>query len=377
MLFLQSAWAGAGLLLLTLIRPSLGVAGLVSVAAAFAFSRWMGLGSQALRGGFYTYNPLLVGLSVGALFRLTPMTIFFAASCGVIAFILTYILAHALDYWFRLPVLSLPFVAVSSTVYLAAQKYSNLFVTGLKPAAFDLPDLVLPAWLSGYSHSLGAVFFMPEALAGLALAGVLLFQSRILLLLSVLGWGVGAAMAGLLTGSFADAFRASGSFNHVLTAMALGGVFLVPSVRSLLLAALAVALLHFRPGDGGVLGLLSAVFTLPFIATVIPLLYFLGLSGYPGMARVLRRTPEESVTWAAADGERFRHRIRPVALPFLGRWTVYQAFDGEWTHKGNHRHAYDFIITDEGGAHHRGDGANSRIGTPSASPSSRRCAGAW
>ena len=34
-------------------------------------------------------------------------------------------------------------------------------------------------------------------------------------------------------------------------------------------------------------------------------------------------------------------------MPFLGTWTVYQSFDGQWTHQGNWKYAYDFVITDE------------------------------
>jgi hypothetical protein len=33
-----------------------------------------------------------------------------------------------------------------------------------------------------------------------------------------------------------------------------------------------------------------------------------------------------------------------VNLPFNGKWSVYQAFDGKWTHKGKWRYAYDFVI---------------------------------
>ena len=53
---------------------------------------------------------------------------------------------------------------------------------------------------------------------------------------------------------------------------------------------------------------------------------------------------------------RFPFTGREVYLPFSGRWTVWQSFDGEWTHKGPWKYALDFVITDEEGKSYRGDG---------------------
>ena len=48
----------------------------------------------------------------------------------------------------------------------------------------------------------------------------------------------------------------------------------------------------------------------------------------------------------------------PVAasLPFYGEWTVSQAHNGEQTHQGIWRHAWDFIITDHEGKQYKGSG---------------------
>ncbi|WP_304412268.1 M23 family metallopeptidase [Lebetimonas sp. JH292] len=37
-----------------------------------------------------------------------------------------------------------------------------------------------------------------------------------------------------------------------------------------------------------------------------------------------------------------------IHLPFSGKWTVYQAFDGKWTHIGKWKYAYDFVIKKNG-----------------------------
>ena len=81
-----------------------------------------------------------------------------------------------------------------------------------------------------------------------------------------MGYYLGVLVKGLVTGSFADAFLDGNSFNYVLVAMALGGTFLVPSLRSALLAAIGVAATPFILDAAAAIGRSSGVppFTLPF-----------------------------------------------------------------------------------------------------------------
>jgi len=50
--------------------------------------------------------------------------------------------------------------------------------------------------------------------------------------------------------------------------------------------------------------------------------------GFPLVAHRVRRTPEEYVS----DVRRFGGCLCKLALPFSGKWTVWQGFDGAWTH---------------------------------------------
>ncbi|MCX6903062.1 MAG: M23 family metallopeptidase, partial [Verrucomicrobia bacterium] len=67
------------------------------------------------------------------------------------------------------------------------------------------------------------------------------------------------------------------------------------------------------------------------------------------------RTPEETLENHLANRQRYRGKEFTLYLPFAGTWTVWQGWDGPWTHKGSWRYAYDFVITDETGETHRGD----------------------
>lgn len=358
-LFLKGWGLGAAILAITLLAPNVALAGMAAVLAAYAFARFIGVGSAFLESGFYTYNPLLVGLSLGYLFLLTPLTLFFVVTAGIAAFILTHGLFSAGWYYLRLPVLSLPFVLVSSVAYLAAGTYTNLYVGALYPRSVAALDTLLPLWLGGFLKAMGAVFFVPSALAGALISLVLLSRSRILFLLAAGGYYAGTLTLAALGGSPGQAFTNLSAFNFILIAMALGGVFLVPSVHSYLIAFVAVV-------TSTVLLSASEVFwsrwgvpvlAFPFNVVTLAFLYALKLVDFPLLART-PGTPEEVLDEHLAGALRYPGSTRSLALPFSGTWTVWQAFDGPWTHQGPWRHAYDFVVTDARGETHRGEGTH-------------------
>ena len=68
------------------------------------------------------------------------------------------------------------------------------------------------------------------------------------------------------------------------------------------------------------------------------------------------RTPEEVRENSLAGRLRYRGEQRTLALPFAGKWSVWQGNDGRWTHQGIWRYAYDFVIVDDEGETHRDEG---------------------
>lgn len=356
-LFLKGWKLGGAIMAITLLAPNVALAGMVAVLAAYAFARFIRVGPVFLESGFYTYNPLLVGLSLGYLFRLTPLTLFFVVTAGITAFVLTHGLFSAAWYYLRLPVLSLPFVVVSSLAYLAAGSYTNLYVDSLYPRSVAALETLLPLWLGGFLRSMGAVFFVPSAVAGALVAGALLSRSRILFLLAVAGYYAGTLTLAAL-GSGAQAFTNLNAFNFILIAMALGGVFMVPSLTSYVLAFIAVVTSTLFLSSAEVFWSRWGVpvLALPFNLVTLGFLYALKLVEHPLLARG-SGTPEEVLDEHLTQDLRFPGSLRSLGLPFAGRWTVWQAFDGPWTHQGPWRYAYDFVVTDARGETHRGDGS--------------------
>ncbi len=356
--FIPDITPGIVIFALTLVHPVVALAGMIAVVAAYGFARLVRMEKQFLESGYFTYNPLLVGLSLGYLFKLTAMTVFFVASAGVITFLVTVFMANVFLTYLRLPILSLPFVVVSSMAYLASVHYSNLFVRSHADSGILASDFGLPFWLAGFFKAFGAVLFAPSVAVGVALSVVMLRHSRILFLLALLGYYVGAGIRTLMVGAAAQGFADLNNFNFIFIAMAVGGMFLIPSLNSYLLAVIAVAIstVFMDAVTGFWYYYRVPAFTLPFNVVTLGMVYMLGLARHPMVPVGMGRTPEETLEMFLANRLRYRGQDRTLFLPFAGRWTVWQGFDGQWTHKGSWRYAYDFVIIDEQGRTHCGDG---------------------
>lgn len=356
--FLPSGAVGVVIFAVTLVNPNVAVAGIIAVLAAYGFARLVRMEKPFLQSGYYTYNPLLVGLSLGNLFQLSGLTVFFIISAGVFTFLVTVFAANVFSTYFRLPILSMPFVVVSSITYLASLRYSNLLVATHHSSALVSADFGLPFWLVGFFRAFGAVLFAPSVAVGLLLSVIVLRYSRILFLLALLGYYSGAIIRSLMLGSTSQAFADLNNFNFIFIAMALGGVFLVPSLTSYLLAFIGVAVstvfMDAITGFWSYYGI--PAFTLPFNVVTLGFVYVLGLLRHPMVAMAVAPTPEETLENFLANRQRYRGQEFTLYLPFSGQWTVWQGWDGQWTHKGSWRYAYDFVITGDKGETHGGDG---------------------
>ncbi len=343
-LFLDNRKVGALLLLLTFTEPSVGISGLFALISTIAFAEFSSLRQTYLEHGFYLYNSLLVGLGIGFLFTPSLMSFIFIFLLAVLTFLSSFSINTFLSRW-RLPTLSLPFALVTALAYLAALNYNGL--TSRFHYQMSHIKFLNESSLGYYLSSLGSIFFLPNQTAGLFMALALLIVSPILFLLSIIGFYIGVATHALLIGSWSAASQDPYAFNYILVAMALGGIFLIPLWKNYIYAAIAVALsVIFVDATKIFFNYYSLpVFTLPFNAVVMVLLFLLVVISYDGLNNSIKSTPEASLAYYLQNLFRFGAKLPNIALPFSGRWSVYQGFDGKWTHKGAGRYAYDFIIT--------------------------------
>lgn len=352
-LFCDSPAVGLMVLVITLSVPNIGVAGLLAALTAYLFAKRFGYTTAHQEP--YVYNSLLVGLSLGSLYRIDAQLSLLIVLGAVFTVFVTQFLAGALWRIGRLPVLSLPFVLVTWTLWLAAKS-----MAGLEPFAPLWPDDSLTAlWLGGLFKTLGLFFFIPHPLAGMLLFVGVAWTSRYLALLAIAGY-----ITGYLTMQFVVGYPQNApyiGFNFMLVAMAIGGIFTVPGRAGFLLAIFGAALSAIL---AAAVSRISVPYGLPvltmpfFLATVIILA---GMSrrhilGAPYLLLDNPALPEVSYERVRLASVRTGEiGSVPLLAPFVGEWQVYQGFDGPHTHQPPWQHALDFFIM-EGKCSYRNDG---------------------
>ncbi|MBI3563375.1 MAG: urea transporter [Gammaproteobacteria bacterium] len=350
-LFCESPWVGAWFAAITWWSPHAALAGLVALLAAAFWGQLLGLS-----GGRepHLLNSMLVGLFVGA-FHTTDLTLLgWLLAVALVTTLISHWLAALLWRWGKLPVLSLPFVLITWMVMLAMR------ATPVAPPPLVLTSStqsVFTPWLDNFFMSLGGLMLVPYPVAGALLFAGLTLASRYLALLAVAGYLAGHTVLWLLhhqDGHAAD-------FNFMLSAMALGGIFMLPGRSSFLLALAGGALAAWLTIIQG--ALLHLVYlpllTLPFIFAV-----YLWLGGMsmrttikpPYLSLDYPTLPETSIERLRLARTRGGDPTTPALQPpFHGEWRVSQGFNGPHTHRGAWCHALDFHIT-EGTSSHRGSG---------------------
>jgi murein DD-endopeptidase MepM/ murein hydrolase activator NlpD len=347
----------AGLLVAAAASSPAALAGGVTCAlAALATARAMALDGVAEGGGAFGANALFLGLAVGNAAGVGGMGVALALGFGVVAAFVVAAGTAILSRGWALPVLSVP----SALLVLLLR---GVAASGLGAPAAAVIAAPSPGGPAALFESLGALVFAPAWPAGLLVAAAVLWHSRIAFSLVMLA-GTLLLWLGEALGVGAPATRIA-VFNGCLTAVALGGVWFVPSPSSFLLGlggALATGLLAWglaRPWQ--TLGWPLSV--LPFNAATLLLLVACRTRLHdrrPKAVDFRPGTPEQNL---AAHELWLRRGLAAVApgavtfqLPFGGEWLCTQGVEGALTHKGLWRHAFDFEIADAGGKLHRGDG---------------------
>ena len=376
--FSENRWFGLILLAVSFLDVYAGLAGAVAVVTANLTAKAMGYDPWFIRKGYYGYNSLLVGLGFGLTFE--PGLAFFTLL--VVAALLTFLLTIAVQgflYKYGLPFLSIPFILGIWILLLASSGFGELGLSGrgvfVHNEWYALGGNWLIGWLGWFDglitspfirtwlFSMGAIFFQYNLLAGALIAFGLLLFSRIAFSLSLLGFFL-AWLFYSLTGADITALGYSYiGFNYILTSIAAGGIFIIPSRWSylwlvwLLPMVVMVTLGLQRLFTVFQLGL----YALPFNVVVMTFLYVLKIRVHPGgrltEVAVQQFSPEKNLYQSSINAERFPAPGElPIGLPVMGTWTVSQAYEGEHTHKGEWRHALDFVITDPQGRQYRGEG---------------------
>jgi len=368
--FSTNFWLAGLVLLASFSDPETGLSGVLAVIFSILFAKWMGFNPSLIRNGTYSYNSLLVGLTMGVFFKLgLPfLVLLILASCFTVL-LTVWLLALTTPY--RVPFLSIPFVLGAWVMLLSARSFAALQLSergiytfnelshfggpGLVTLYLKMNSWALPFLAKVYFKSLGAVFFQYNLLAGILIAAGLLAYSRIAFSLSVLGFLGGYSFCYFVQGNLSELDYSYIGFNYILSAIALGGFFLVPSPRSYLLAVFSAPLIAlFIAALGKITGTWQLpLYSLPFSLVVVLLLFALNNRFSPGKLNLVayqNYSPEENLYAYLHGTERFRKDTYfHIHLPFYGEWRVSQGHAGKITHREDWKYAWDFVVTDETG----------------------------
>lgn len=365
------------LLLFTFIDLSVGVAGLVSALVAIITSYLIGLDRETIAKGFYGFNALLVGLGLGFYYDISITLLLLAAIAGFFTLLVNITLQGVLGKYY-LPYLSLPFVlsmwlVLSATWQLTSTQVNQSSVYLLNKI-FDVGGLNFIAvhdwWLShvksnfinGYFISLGSIFFQFNVLAGVLVALALLAYSRIAFSLSIMGFSV-AYVAYLTFGLDLTTLGYSYiGFNFILSAIAIGGYFYIPSTVSYWWAVAVTPVIALA--TTGLVAIFKAlglpVLSLPFNLVVLMFIYSMRFRlSVKGLREVVIQEgkPEHNLYSYQSFAKRFPNfGWVKIKLPFYGLWSVNQGHNGEYTHIGEWAHAWDFVVLGSDGKQFKNDG---------------------
>ena len=366
------------LILVSFLDFHAGLSGLIAVLVSNAAALGIGFNRRNIANGYYGFNSLLAGLGIGVMYQSGPAfyTILFFAS--LLTLFLTATMEGVIGKY-GLPYLSVPFLLGIWLVTLAARQFASLQIN--ESGIYQMNELYawggqslvdvynwfnslpLPESLRLYFRSLGAIFFQYHLFGGILVAIGLIIYSRIAFLLSLTGFFSAWFYYHFIGANITELSYGYIGFNFILTAIAVGGYFIIPSRWSFLWVILLTPLISILlTSSYTVFALFQlSVFSLPFNLIVLIFLYALKFRERflttPELVSYQQHSPEKNLyshnNYKIRFGKAF---FLPLALPFSGRWKVTQGHQGTYTHTGEWRYAWDFEVTDEDDATFSGSG---------------------
>jgi urea transporter len=356
------------LLVITFFDFYAGLLGLLSVLVTNTAGFLLGFDKKVISKGVFGFNSLLVGLGLGIYFQ-PDFYLILVIFMGAILTLLIAVSLQGVIGKYALPFLSVPFLLSIWVMTLATREFTalgisergiytfnDLYTIGGDPLVKVYEwwnQLFLPRSLRVYFISLGAILFQYNLLSGMILAFGLLLFSRISFSLSLIGFYTAYLFYELIGADISELSYSYIGFNYILTSIAVGGFFIIPSWRSYVWVILLIPIVAMITISlSGIFALFNLpIYSLPFNLVVLLFLYALKFRLNPSSSLsevvIQHNSPEKNLYAFHNDVIRFRHRDEvAIKLPFMGSWTVSQAHDGSYTHKDEFRHAWDFVICD-------------------------------
>lgn len=360
-LFSPKKLLGLFLIAGTFISPLHGLCGLLGGGLANIAALFMGLPKENIRKGLYGFNGVLVGLGLGLFYKLNLQLITLLVLSSILLAFITLFFQNTITLNTGIPSLSMPFNIVTWLILSASLHIGLISPANEQTTILNLPQEVISPQLELFFSTIGAIFFQPNPLSGMIITLGVLLTSRVSLILLIIGFITADSLHQFL-GIASTSINMIG-FNYMLTSLAIGGIFLVPRLSSLILGAIGAAIAGiFFLGLKGLFPDPLSPLALPFNLTVMLTVYYLRL--YPNFApgiyylTIPGSTPEENLKTFQEKLQLQKESAPSVSLPIHGQWKVTQGINGRHTHKEDWRFAYDFQAVDCSGKIYKNGGTN-------------------
>jgi len=371
----------AGLLIIvTFFDIYAGISGLFAVIISNVAAYLIGFNKSNIKAGYYGFNSLLVGLGLGIYYLPTPEYLFLLVFVSIFTVFISVVLEGVIGKY-ALPYLSVPFLIVLWLTILATREFSALAIsergiynTNEMYALGGIGMVNIYEWFTNlnlhesiviYFRSLAAIFFQYHLFSGVIIAIGILIYSRISFLLSLLGFFSAYVFYAIIGADIHQLNYGYIGFNYILTAIAIGGFFVVPSKQSFLWVLLLTPLISIIiVSTSAILSFYQlSIYSLPFNFIALMFLYVLKFRENPKLkpevVSVQQHSPENNFYAHSNHKARFQDwEFIPISLPFWGHWKVSQGHNGEFTHKDKWKFAWDFQIVGEDGQTFKNDGIN-------------------
>jgi urea transporter len=278
---------------------------LVGVAVSTLTALLLKADRGLIQDGLFGFNGALVGLALIAFtsenFRVgslpSPYMLFYIM-CAAALTTMVFSSIAALLGPHRVAPLTMPFNLVAWLFLFAVLKFENIEAGPLsKPVSPDqyapVITYVLPTWYMGIGNAIGQIFFQDNWITGyLILAGIAV-HSRIAAAMALLGAALAAATAvifGAPEGAIRDGLF---GYNAALTGIALGGFFLVLTVRSLIYTVFGIVVTTWLWASVAIF--LSPIGMPVFTSTFVIVTWFM-LIGQYGFNSLVPVAPADATT---------------------------------------------------------------------------------
>lgn len=342
---IKSPWI-CGLLWLAIVRDvRFPIFTIVGLAVADMVAWALGAGEEVKREGTLRSNAIFASLAVAWLTTAGEATLQVQFIIEVAAATAASIVAAAFARGLRdtiLPPLGWGFYIVAGVLFTLFASWTRS--AGLATIDWPFPNDAL-GWIQSFFRSLGMLLFLPKVEVGVLVALAILLWSRLMFLTGLIGWVSGVGLGLVLGHMGLNYLWLLAAHNYLLAAMLLGSALFVPG-RSRSLIAVAA---------GAAASILSAYFQYLFPGSSFAFLPVpAALTVWLGVGALLLRdgffqrnvtsdVPPELAWWQAAYWtERFGQHEPLLALPLAGAVKITQGFDGELSHVGRWRQAFDF-----------------------------------